>query len=156
MAISPTFQRYLATKNVVYDIVVHEPTKSAMRTAEACGVSGDRVAKAVVLHDEYGYVLAILPASHQIRLDDLRRQLSLDVDLAAEYEIEELFDDCIPGAIPPVGECYGLETVVDDSIERQPEVYLEGGDHATLVHMSHAQFASLTATARHGTFSVHV
>ena len=109
MAISPTFQRYLATKNVVYDIVVHEPTKSAMRTAEACRVSGDRVAKAVVLHDEYGYVLAILPASHQIRLDDLRRQLGLDVDLAAEYEIEELFDDCMPGAIPPVGECYGLD-----------------------------------------------
>ena len=77
MAISPTFQRYLATKNIVYDIVVHEPTKSAMRTAEACRVSGDRVAKAVVLRDEYGYVLAILPASHQIRLDDLRRQLGL-------------------------------------------------------------------------------
>jgi Ala-tRNA(Pro) deacylase len=117
--------------------------------------SGDRVAKAVVLRDEYGYVLAILPASHHIRLDDLRMQLGLDVDLAAEYEIEELFDDCVPGAIPPVGECYGLETVVDDSIERQPEVYLEGGDHATLVHMTHAQFASLTATARHGSFSVH-
>ena len=132
--------------------VVHEPTKSAMRTAEACRVSGDRGCQAVVLHDEYGYILAILPASHQIRLDDLRRQLGLDVDLAAEYEIEELFDDCIPGAIPPVGECYGLETVVD---ERQPEVYLEGGDHATLVHMTHAQFASLTVTARHGSFSVH-
>ena len=127
MAISLTFERYLAAKNVVYDIVVHEPTKSAMRTAEACRVSGDRVAKAVVLHDEYGYVLAILPASHQIRLDDLRRQLGLDVDLAAEYEIEELFDDCVPGAIPPVGGCYGLDTVVDDSIEEQPEVYLEGG-----------------------------
>ena len=53
-----------------------------------------------------------------------------------------------------VGECYGLDTVVDDSIEEPPEVYLEGGDHATLVHMSHTQFASLTATARHGTFSV--
>jgi Ala-tRNA(Pro) deacylase len=40
-------------------------------------------------------------------------------------------------------------------MEDQPEVYLEGGDHETLVHMSHAQFASLTATARHGSFSVH-
>jgi hypothetical protein len=82
-------------------------------------------------------------------------QLGLDVDLATEHEIEELFQDCVLGAIPPVGECYGLDTVVDDSIEDQPEVYLEGGDHATLVHMSHAQFASLTATARHGSFSVH-
>jgi len=155
MAISPTFQTYLATKNVVYDVVAHEPTKSSMRTAEACRVSGDWVAKAVVLGDEYGYILAILPASHHIRLQDLRMQLGLDVHLATEHEIEELFQDCVRGAVPPVGECYGLDTVVDDSIEEQPEVYLEGGDHATLVHMSHAQFAALTATARHGCFSVH-
>ena len=86
MAISLTFQRYLATKNVVYDIVAHAPTKSSMRTAEASRISGDRVAKAVVLRDEYGYVLAILPASHHIRLDDLRMQLGLDVELADEYE----------------------------------------------------------------------
>ena len=155
MAIAPTFQKYLAAKNLVYDVIAHEPTKSSMRTAEACRISGDRVVKAVVLRDEYGYVLAILPASRHIRLKDLRTQLGLDVDFAAEYEIEELFDDCTPGAIPPIGECYGLDTVVDDSIDEQPDVYLEGGDHATLVHMSHAQFASLTATARHGRFSVH-
>jgi len=155
MAIALTFQKYLATKNVRYDIVAHEPTKSSMRTAEACRIPGDRVAKAVVLRDEYGYVLAILPASHHILLGDLRTQLGLDVEFAAEYEIEELFEDCLPGAIPPAGECYGLDTMVDDSIEDQPEVYLEGGDHETLVHMSHAQFASLTATARHGCFSVH-
>ena len=154
MTIAPTFQKYLTAKNVVYDVVAHEPTKSSMRTAEACRVWGDCVAKAVVLRDEYGYVLAIIPASHHIRLQDLRMQLGLDVDLAAEYEIEELFDDCVSGAIPPVGECYGLDTVVDDSIEEQPEVYLEGGDHTTLIHMSHAQFASLTVTARRGCFSV--
>ena len=155
MAIAPTFEKYLATEHVAYDVVAHEPTKSSMRSAEACRVSGDRVAKAVVLRDEYGYVLAILPASHHIRLQDLRMQLGLDVDLATEHEIEELFQDCVLGAIPPVGECYGLDTVVDNCVEEQPEVYLEGGDHATLVHMSHAQFASLTATARHGSFSVH-
>jgi prolyl-tRNA editing enzyme YbaK/EbsC (Cys-tRNA(Pro) deacylase) len=45
---------------------------------------------------------------------------------------------------------------VDDAIEGQGEVYLEAGDHATLVHLSHAQFAKLTADARHGRFSMHV
>ena len=39
MAIAPTFQKYLIAKNVVYDVVAHEPTKSSMRTAETCGVS---------------------------------------------------------------------------------------------------------------------
>ena len=155
MAIAPTFQRYLATKKLAYDIVAHEPTKSSMRTAEACRIPGDRIAKAVVLRDELGYVLAILPASHHIRLNDLRTQLGLDVELAAEYEIEELFDDCVPGAIPPIGECYGLDPVVDDSIDEQPDVYLEGGDHETLVHMNQAQFAALMATARQACFSAH-
>ena len=88
MAISLTFQRYLATKNVVYDIVAHQPTKSSMRTAEASRISGDRVAKAVVLRDEYGYVLAILPASHHIRLDDLRMQLGLDVELQMSTKLK--------------------------------------------------------------------
>jgi Ala-tRNA(Pro) deacylase len=32
---------------------------------------------------------------------------------------------------------------------------LEGGDHETLIHMGQAQFAALTADARHGRFSVH-
>ena len=41
----------------------------------------------------------------------------------------------------------------DDSIEAQPEIYMEAGDHETLVHISHAQFARLTANARHGRFS---
>ena len=40
-----------------------------------------------------------------------------------------------------------LDVIVDDSIEEQAEVYLEGGDHATLVHLSHAQFARFTAEA---------
>ena len=32
---------------------------------------------------------------------------------------------------------------------------MEGGDHATLIHMGHAQFAQLTADAQHGCFSAH-
>jgi Ala-tRNA(Pro) deacylase len=154
MAIALTLRRYLAARNVQYDLMAHEPTSSSMQTAEACRVSGDRIAKAVLLRDETGYALAILPASHHIRFSELRSQIGDDVGLATEHEAAELFQDCTRGALPAVGECYGLDMVVDDSIEQQPEVYFEGGDHGTLIHMSHAQFATLTATARHGRFSV--
>ena len=118
-------------------------------------MSGERLAKGVVLRRDGGYMLAILPASHHIRLADLRTQLGEDVDLAAEGEIDALFGDCAQGAVPPVGDCYGLDVIVDDSIDRQSDVYLEAGDHATLIHLNHAEFAKLTADARHGRFSVH-
>src|SRR6185312_351072 len=155
MPIAQTLKKYLTKKRVKYDVIAHELTNSSMQTAEACHIPGDRLAKAVLLRDEVGYALAVLPASHHIRLSELRRQFGDDVELATEHEVEDLFQDCARGAIPVLGECYGLDVVVDDSIEEQPEVYFEGGDHATLVHMSHAQFAGLTATARRACFSAH-
>jgi Ala-tRNA(Pro) deacylase len=155
MSIASTFEKYLASQDIKYDVITHEPTMTANRTAEACRIPGDRLAKAVVLRDGNGFILAILPASHHIRLSDLKGQLGFRVDFATEREIEQLFDDCAQGAVPPAGECYGLDVIVDDSIEEQPEVYLEGGDHATLIHLSHAQFARLTEKARRGRFSVH-
>ena len=154
MSIAATLQRYL-DQNVTYRVIPHEPTMSSMRSAQICQISGDCLAKGIVLRHDGGYVLAVLPASHHIRLSELRMQLGDDVDLASENEIAQLFRDCAYGAVPPVGECYALDVIVDDSIEAQPEVYMEGGDHATLVHMGHAQFAQLTAEARHGCFSAH-
>jgi Ala-tRNA(Pro) deacylase len=154
MSIAPTVQRFL-DQNVTYDVIPHEPTMSSMRTAEACHISGDCLAKGVVLRRNGGYMLAVLPASHRIRLADLRMQLGQDVDLAVEDEIDQLFRDCVHGAVPPVGRCYGLDVIVDDSIDEKPHIYMEGGDHETLIHMTHAQFARLMASARHGHFSVH-
>jgi Ala-tRNA(Pro) deacylase len=154
MSIAPTLQRHL-DRNVTYDVITHEATMSSTRTAQACHVSGDCLAKAIVLRHDGGYMLAVLPASHHIRLTDLKRQVGDDVALADEGEIERLFPDCALGAVPAVGECYGLDVIVDDTIQERPEVYLEGGDHMTLVHMNQAQFARLMAEARHGRFSVH-
>lgn len=155
MAIALTLERYLDARNVKYDVVAHPATASSLETAETCHIPGDRLAKGVLLRDEVGYALAVLPASHHIRLAELRRQFGDDVALASEHEVEDLFRDCARGAVPAVGECYGLDMVVDDSIEEQPEIYFEGGDHASLVCMSRRQFADLTAAARHGRFSVH-
>jgi|SRR5581483_7531076 len=153
MAIALTLERYLDSKHVKYDVIAHEPTNTSMQTAETCHIPGDRLAKAVLLRDDVGYAVAVLPASHHIRLSELKRQFGSDVELASEREAEELFEDCARGAIPAVGECYGLDMLVDDSLDEQPEVYFEGGDHETLIHMSHCEFAGLTATARHASFS---
>jgi Ala-tRNA(Pro) deacylase len=153
MAIAPTLAKYLATKNVSYDVLAHAPTQGSAHTARACHIPMDCLAKAVLLRDEIGYALAVLPASHHIRLAELKRQFGDDVELASEREIVDLFEDCARGAVPAIGECYGLDVVVDDGIDAQPEIYFEGGDHATLVHMTQAEFATLTWAALHGRFS---
>jgi Ala-tRNA(Pro) deacylase len=154
MSIAPTLQRYL-DRNVSYEVITHDPTMSATRTAQACHVSGERLAKAVVLRRNGGYMLAVLPASCHAALLDLQRAIGDDIELADEKDIKALFPDCALGAVPPVGECYDLDVIVDDRIEAQSDIYLEGGDHVSLVHIDRDQFVRLMADARHGRFSVH-
>ena len=152
MTIAPTLKSYL-DRNVSYDLVAHDPTPSSLRTAEASHIPSGCLAKGIVLRTDGGYLLAVLPASRRIQLSELRTLIGDDVDLAEEQEVASLFEDCALGAVPPVGKCYGLDVIVDDSIENEPEVYLEGGDHQTLVHLNRAQFARLMADARHARFS---
>src|SRR5581483_4134960 len=130
-------------------------TMSSARSAQACHVPGDRVAKAIVLRRNDGYMLAVLPALHHLRLASLRERLGDDVDMANENEVSGIFADCANGAVPPAGICYGLKLIVEDSIQKEPEVYMEAGDHETLLHLSRSQFARLTADAMHGHFSMH-
>ena len=154
MTVAPTLKKYL-DQTITYDLVQHDPTMSSTRTAEASHVPGDRLAKGVVLRRDGGYMMAILPASRHLHLPALRLHLGHRVDLASEDEIAKLFTDCERGAVPPVGECYGLDVIVDDSIDSQREVYLEGGDHTTLIRLGSEQFARLTANAWHGHFTTH-
>ena len=155
MSIAPTLQRYLADQNITYDMLEHRPTMSAMRTAEAAHIPGDHLAKGVVLRNGDGYMLAVIPASCHISMPDLGAELGQNVELASEDEIGQVFRDCDRGAVLAVGTCYGLQAVVDDQLVEQPEIYFEAGDHATLIHLSQAEFARLTAAARHGRFSIH-
>jgi Ala-tRNA(Pro) deacylase len=50
-----------------------------------------------------------LPASSHIQFGQLRKQLGTDVDMANEEQIETLFVDCEPGAVPALGAAYGLK-----------------------------------------------
>lgn len=155
MSAAPELTRYLASRGVSFDLVPHHRTMSSMHTAEECHISADCLAKAVVLLDDNGYFLAVLPASHHLRFAELEEQGHWPVRMATEEEIERLFPDCSIGAVPPVGAAYGLKAVVDDAITEVPDVYFEGGDHTTLVHMSGPAFDRLMAEAPRAHFSTH-
>ncbi|MFQ6017024.1 MAG: aminoacyl-tRNA deacylase [Kiloniellaceae bacterium] len=155
MAIAATLQRYLADHGIAYDVVTHPRTVSSTATARESHVSGDCLAKAVIVKDEEGFVVAVAPASHHVRLADLSRLLDRRLGLATEQEASALFGDCELGAFPAAGAAYGLAVAVDDSLAEQPEVYFEGGDHLSLVQVTAEQFRKLMAEAAHGRFSRH-
>jgi Ala-tRNA(Pro) deacylase len=155
MGIAITLAQYLVDRGIAYDLVPHPHTVTASASATASRVAADSLAKAVVLKGGDGFMLAVLPASRHIQFEELRQLLGSKVDMASEEQIEPLFLDCEPGAVPALGTAYGLNVVVDDSLAQQPDVYFEGGDHANLVHISGMSFQKLMADARHGRFTEH-
>jgi Ala-tRNA(Pro) deacylase len=156
MTIASTLRRHLESQGIAYEVLDHPLTGSASETAQSAHISGNRMAKAVVLRDRGdGYLLAVVPATHHLSLEMMQAWLGRSVALASEQEIGKLFPDCDLGAIPPVGGAYGLDMVLDDSLTGLDEVFFEGGDHRTLVKVGGEQFRRLMSGARHGRFSTH-
>jgi Ala-tRNA(Pro) deacylase len=153
MGIAITLQQFLEAQSVPYEVLEHKRTGCTQRTADASHVPSDCLAKAVVVKHRDGYVLTIVPASRQVRLEEVGRWLAHPVAMATEEEASALFPDCEQGAIPPIAAAYGLAAVVDASLEGHEHIYFEGGDHRALVHVTGAQFHRLMEKVPHGQFA---
>jgi Ala-tRNA(Pro) deacylase len=149
MAISQKLRNYMNECGVAFDEVPHAHALQSAKAAEAARVSGKRVAKGVLVQAGGDYMLAVVPASKHVRLDDLGRWLGRDVSLAEEQDSVRLFGDCELGAMPPIGAAFGLETILDDDLLNADDVYFEGGDHRTFVHVEGGDWRRLVRDAGH-------
>src|SRR5205823_11017506 len=94
-----------------------------------------------------GYVLAVLPATHEIDLKLLAASLGGPVHLAPPREVICLFSDCERGAVPAFGSLYGLPTLLDSSLTAG-EVVLETGSHFAGVRLALVDFERLSGALR--------
>jgi Ala-tRNA(Pro) deacylase len=153
MAMAITLKQYLDGEGIEYELVHHNYASSSQRTAEAAHVPGRRLAKSVIFQDEGGLVMAVVPADRQVDTQRLREQLQRPLDLAPEDGFSSVFGDCALGALPPVGQAYGVPVVFDDRLQHCEEVFFEAGDHTELVHVSGGDFRRLMKGGSHGAIS---
>jgi Ala-tRNA(Pro) deacylase len=143
MTIAQTVSRQLDRKHIDYQVLHHSHTGSSLESARSAHISSQQIAKAVLLRDEYGYVLAVIPASRELDLAEVEQELGRRLHLAKEYELNEIFTDCALGAVPALGPAYGLETVADTQLRSMSDIYFESGDHEELIHVAETQFEDL-------------
>jgi len=156
VSIAAAVQDYLAREGVPYDTIAHEHTRDSSHSAQAAHIPGDRLAKCVMLEDDKGYLMAVVPATHKVDLGALHRELNRNLGLAIDRELVVLFKDCELGALPPLGLAYGIDTILDESLVDSPDIYFEAGDHRALIHMSGSDFLRLMANVPRGRISHHV
>lgn len=153
MARAMTVEEFLDRHHLPYEMVSHDRTDSSLASARAAHIPPERIAKGVLLNADGKYVLAVTRADCHLNLGELRRQLHAEVGLATSDDIGQVFGDCALGAVPPLGPAYGLETIWDDELMKEPDLYFELGDHTHLVHLSTRDYLALLGNERHGSFS---
>ncbi len=154
MPIAKSVLNHLDGNGVTYERLLHPHTDTSQETAEATHVSGDQLAKGVVLRKEDGeYILAVLPASRVVHYPEIEAHCGSPVQPAGPDVLKQLFPDCEIGAIPPFGTLYDLPTVADEALFDRDPVYFESGDHESIVRVSTMDFRSLLFGAHFLSFS---
>ena len=153
MSIATTVGEALAFEEIDFRILRHASRRSPIQAAAGAGIPPERLARAVLLKDPYGYVLTVIPALYELDLELLRAELHRRLTVAAEDDLDELFCDCAVGSVPPIGPWYRVPTVVDISLRAQPDIYFEAGDHRSLVQVSDTSFERLMQGAEYFAFS---
>ncbi len=157
MTISVRLDNYLHQQNIPFNVLPHRHSNSSIGSAISAQIPLNQIAKAVILLDHEGRkLMAVLPASNKKSLTKLNEELMASYQLLKEDHIANMFNDCEFGAIPPVGQAYNMSVVFDDKLKELDYVYIEAGDHESLIRLSTADFIKMMVQARHTRFSREV
>ncbi|CAM3698655.1 YbaK / prolyl-tRNA synthetases associated domain protein [Vibrio aerogenes CECT 7868] len=158
MTIATRLDCYLSDNHIDYETVKHNHSYSSLHSAVAANIQPVSLAKGIILEDHDGrHLMAVLPANANVNMPQLNQSLFASFHLVKEHDVYEMFEDCENGAVPPVGHVYHLPVVYDKALAELDFIYLEAGDHETLIKLSRDSFIKLMGpNSRCLHFSRHV
>lgn len=134
----------LDNNHIKYVVLTHSPAYTASEIAAIAHVPGKEVAKTVIVNIDGKMSMAVLPANCMVDFGVLRKTASAKtVNLATEAEFKELFPECEVGAMPPLGNLFGMEVIVDGSLSGGHDIVFNAGSHRELIRMAYPDFEQL-------------
>jgi len=143
MSISIRLKNFLDENQIPYSLLTHTTAYTAQGAAATMQISGNELAKTVVLWTGEEMILAVLPAPNHVRLDKLAAELGRSVRLATEQEFSSLFPDCELGAMSPLGSLYNLPVYVDESLAADETIVFNAGTHHDAIRIRYDDFVRL-------------
>ncbi len=145
MSIISRLKKYFEESNVEFSVINHPPLYTAQELAAFLHVKGRYLAKVVMLKSlerEGRFLMAVVPAPCKVDLEKVKAIYG-NVRIATEDEFRILFPDCEPGAMPPFGNLYGIDVLMDSSLRTQYEIYFRGGSHFQAVKMKTDEYIKI-------------
>ena len=136
--------KYLADHGVAFERRRHPAAYTAQEVAAEEHISGNVLAKPVLVRADDQYVLCVLPASYKLDMAKVAKVAKArKVHLADETQLAKAFPDVEVGAEPPFGSLYDLPTIVDEHLAGREEIVFQAGTHRDAIAMKYADYASL-------------
>jgi Ala-tRNA(Pro) deacylase len=134
----------LRQRGLRYEELEHPIAFTAQEVAQGMHMSGDRLAKVVVVIADGRPVELILPASRRVAVDRVRRILDAkDVRLASEAEMDKVFTDCETGAIPPLRHWKDVAVLMDASMSKAEDLVFQAGTHEDAIRLKFQDWLTL-------------
>jgi Ala-tRNA(Pro) deacylase len=135
---------FLDSNHVEYRVVPHAIAYTAQEVADSAHISGDEVAKTVIVNVDGKMAMAVLPASYYLVSSRLRDAIGArDVVIAGENEFADHFPGCEIGAMPPFGNLYDMPVFVDQTLVEDEQIAFNAGSHAELIQLPYKDFERL-------------
>ena len=140
---------FLDSHHVNYTVISHSPAYTAQEIAGSAHIPGKELAKTVMVKLDGRMAMAVLPATHKVDFDLLKKVAGVrKAELASEQEFKDLFPDCDLGAMPPFGNLYGLDVYVAERLAEDEEIAFNAGSHTELVRLAYQDFEKLVKTKK--------
>jgi HD-like signal output (HDOD) protein/prolyl-tRNA editing enzyme YbaK/EbsC (Cys-tRNA(Pro) deacylase) len=133
-------QHYLDSHHARYELLERNRERGLEVAAKASGFPFEKVARATILEDEKGLVLAVTHLGALIDINRLNEYMERNFKPLAGSLIDRIFHDCAPGCHPPVGGAYRLEVIVDQSLDEADVLYFEPGSIDAWIKMPKDEF----------------
>ncbi len=137
-------RQFLDENDVKYIVITHSKAYTSQGIAATAHVSGNELAKTVMLKKDSELCMAVLPASRLVDLAAFAQLTdSREVCLASERDFKDRFPDCEVGAMPPFGNLYAVPVFADTSLARDKEITFNAGSHLELIKLAYSDFERL-------------
>lgn len=141
-----TLREFLDQRRVMYSSIPHRTAFTSYSTAKAAHIDKSEFAKPVMVKVDGTLAMVVIPADERVDLDKLReRTRAKRVDLATEEEFAPHFYDCEAGAMPALGNLYGVPVILSAKLAKRARIAFNGGTHSELVQLSFNTYEYLTS-----------
>jgi Ala-tRNA(Pro) deacylase len=130
----------LSSAGIEFRRLDHAPVFTSAEAATVRGAPLASGAKALVCKADSQFLMFVLPADRKLASKSVRAARGWKSLRFADKDELRSLTGLEPGAVPPLGSLFGLQTLCDRRLADQPTINFNAGDHSISISMTYDDY----------------